>query len=422
MNCTTYIFGNLTHGYSQYPDDYAKGIFEKMLFHCEAVTQIVTHRKNDLMYYAYIRKCPSNNTSIGLCVVFNSLMVEDINTLFPLFEETVAKISADGDVLTFSNDGDIVPAIDKLEESVQGQIERVRSYLLEKAVQIENGCAKLPPVSYGVDADVIKRFSCDDMVEEIAQASCVYDYTYISKNTDFDNETVRKNRELVKEVNVKRTEAESKYKGVANSHRNKSIIRGCIFAAISFIIGYFIFKNPYKILEDELGDCKNTLEKVTAYKNETERTILIRSKSLQDLKKSHQTEMDKIRKKVPLLITGVYIGNTDEKGNTETSFGSTIYSSSSMYITPRLNVYGLKNYTAALDIKLYDAYGMLRQGTSSPIDATYSDTIRVKKGEYGTYTLSGWGSTKRGNWNSGKYRIEIWNNDICLSKYNFTIN
>lgn len=419
MNCTTYIFGNLTHGYSQYPDDYAKGIFEKMLFHCEAVTQIVTHRKNDLMYYAYIRKCPSNSTSVGLCVVFNSLMVGDINTLFPLFEEAVAKMSADGDVLTFSNDGDIVPAIDKLEESVQGQIERVRSYLLEKAVQIENGCAKLPPVSYGVDADVIKRFSCDDKVEEIAQASCVYDYTYISKNSNFDNETVRKNRELVKEVNVKRTEAESKYKGVANSHRNKSIIRGCIFAAISFIIGYFVFKN---LLVEGLEERKNRLQEVTVYNEGLELSIEAQTNSLRHKVPLHQKEMDKIRKKVPLLITGVYIGNTDGKGNTETSFGGTIYSSSSMYITPRLDVYGLKNYTAALDIKLYDAYGMLRQGTSSPIDATYSDTIRVKKGEYGTYTLSGWGSTKRGHWNSGKYRIEIWNNDICLSKHNFTIN
>ncbi len=422
MNCTTYIFGNLKQGYSQYPNDYARSVFEKMLQHCEATTQIVTHRKNDLMYYAYVRKCISNSTTIGVCIVFNSLMVKNTSALFSLFEEAVAKMSTDGDVLTFSNDGDIVPAVDKLEESVQGQIERVRSYLLEKAVQMEDGCVKLPPVSYGVDANVIKRFSCDDKAEEIAQASCVYDYTYISKNTNFDNETVRKNRKLVKEVNVKRAEAESKYKGVANSHRNNSIIKGCIFAAISFIIGYFIFKNPYKMLEEELGDCENTLQEVTAYNESLERDIESKTKSLRNKESLHQKEMDKIRKKVPLLITGVKIGNIDGKGNTETGFGGTIYSSSSMYITPRLEVYGLKNYTAALDIKLYTAYGMMQQGTSSPIDATYSDTIRVKKGEYGTYTLSGCGSSRRGNWSSGQYRLEIWNKDICLSKHNFTIN
>lgn len=422
MNCTTYIFGNLKQGYSQYPNDYARSVFEKMLQHCEATTQIVTHRKNDLMYYAYVRKCISNSTTIGLCTVFNSLMVENTSALFSLFEEAVAKMSADGDVLTFSNDGDIVPAVDKLEESVQGQIERVRSYLLEKAVQMEDGCVKLPPVSYGVDANVIKRFSCNDKAEEIAQASCVYDYTYISKNADFENETVLKNRELVKEVNVKRTEEESKYKGVANSHRNNSIIKGCIFAAISFIIGYFIFKNPYKMLEEELGDCENTLQEVTAYNESLERDIESKTKSLRNKESLHQKEMAKIHKKVPLLITGIKIGNTDGRGTTETNFGGTIYSSSSMFITPRLEVYGLENCTATLDIKLYDAYGMMRQGTSSPIDATYSDAIRVKKGEYGTYTLRGWGSTKRGHWDSGKYRIEIWDKDICLSKHNFTIN
>lgn len=422
MNCTTYIFGNLKQGYSQYPDDYAKSVFEKMLSHCEDATQIVTHRKNDLMYYAYVRKCPSNDTSIGLCIVLNSLVVEDINTLFPLFEETVAKISADGEVLTFSNEGDIVPSIDELDEIVQGQIERVRSYLLEKAMKLEEGCMKLPPVSYGVDADVIKRFSINDKVEEIVEASCIYNYTYIGKNSNFDNETIQKNQELIKEVNIERTKAEEKYKKVAGASKRKSIIVGSILAIIAFIISYLTFKSPYQRLEEDLTYSTGKLQQAISQKNSVEQSIEIRSKSLKEIKKTHQMEMEKARKKLPFLITEIKIGNTDGDGNTETNFGGTIYSSSSMFITPQIKVYGLKNYTAKIDVKLFDAYGMMKCGYASPIDASYCDTIRVKKGEYSTYTLKGWGGNRKGHWSSGRYKLEIWNSNKCLSKHSFTIN
>ena len=422
MNCTTYIFGNLKQGYSQYPDDYAKSVFEKMLMHCEDTTQIVTHRKNDLMYYAYVRKCPSNNTVIGLCIVFNSLMMEDTSVLFSLFEDVVGKISADGDLLTFSNDGDIVPAVDKLGEDVQGQIERVRAYLLEKAVYLEENCVKLPPVSYGVDAETIKRFSFDDKADNIAKASCVYNYIYIRKNKDFDNEAVLQNRELVKEVNVERTKAEEQYKKVAFSHRIQTTIVGAVLAVVFFVVGYLIFANPYNRLKDELGRLEVTLKDVTTYKENTEQSLKARTASLQKLKESYQAELRKIEKKVPLLIREVKIGNTDGEGKTQTNFGETIYSSSSMYITPQLEIYGLKNCTAEIDVKIYDAYGRMSQGDSSPIDATYTDTIQVKKGKYQTFVKMGYGSHRRGNWNSGKYRIEFWNKDICLGKHDFTIN
>ncbi|MBR5824881.1 MAG: hypothetical protein IKY67_12175 [Paludibacteraceae bacterium] len=421
MNCTTYIFGNLKQGYSQYPDDYAKGVFEKMLMHCEDTTQIVTHRKNDLMYYAYVRRWPSNSTDIGLCIVFNSLMMEDTSVLFSLFEEVVGKISADGDVLTFSNDGDIIPVVDKLEESIQGQIERVRAYLLEKAVHLEENCVKLPPVSYGVDAETIKRFPYDDKADDIAQASCVYNYTYIGKNKDFDNETILRNRDLVKAANTQRIEAEKRYKDVSNSNIKKTVIWGSVIAFFSFIIGYFIFKNPYDDLITELNALENNLQNVTKLKVKTEQDLNNQYFHLQESKKQHSREMAKIQEKLPLFIKEVKIGNTDEKGNIVTKFGDMIHSSSSMYITPRLEIYGIRDYTAQVELKLYDAYGMMQTGATSPINASCNDTIRVKKGEYKTIILAGYGSNIKGHWNKGKYRLEIWDKNRCLSKQDFTI-
>lgn len=421
MNCTTYIFGSLKQGYSQYPNDYSKGVFEKMLSHCEDDTQIVTHREKDLMYYAYVRKCSSDNTAIGLCIVFNSLMMKDTSALFSLFEEAVGKISTDGDVLTFGNDGNIIPSVEKLEETVQGQIERVRTYLLEKAVSIEEYCIKLPPVSYGVDVDAIKRFSHKDKAEEIAQVSCTYDYTCISKDKDFDNETILRNRDLVKAANTQRIEAEKLYKDVSNSNIKKTVIWGSVISFFSFIIGYFIFKNPYDDLITELNALENNLQNVTKLKVKTEQDLNNQYFHLQESKKSHSREMAKIQDKLPLFIKEVKIGNTDEKGNIVTKFGEMIHSSSSMYITPRLVIYGIRDYTAQVELKLYDAYGMMQTGETSPINASCNDIIRVKKGEYKTIILAGCGSNIKGHWNKGKYRLEIWDKNICLSKQDFTI-
>lgn len=422
MNCTTYIFGNLKQGYSQYPDDYAKGVFEKMLMLCEDATQIVTHRKNDLMYYAYVRKCPTNSTAIGLCIVFNSLMMEDTSRLFSLYEEVVGKISADGDVLTFSNDGDIIPAVDKLDESVQGQIERMRAYLLEKAVHLEENCVKLPPVSYGVDAEIVKRFSYVDKAEEIAQASCTYNYTCVSKDKDFDNATICKNREQIQEVNAKRVEAEERYRKMVSTSRIMIIIWGSILAVLSYLFGYLVFSGPYSDLKSELYSSEKTLQEVTTYKINAERDIQMTSNTLQDKKAFREEKIKEIRKKIPFLITEVKFGNTDGKGNTETNFGGTLYSSSSMYITPQIKAYGLKNQKTKIDVKIYDAYGMMKQGDSSPIESTYADTIQVRNGEYETFVLKGWGNSSRGHWKRGRYKLEIWSQNKCLSRNYFYIN
>ena len=165
-----------------------------------------------------------------------------------------------------------------------------------------------------------------------------------------------------------------------------------------------------------------TLKDVTIYKENTEQSLKARTASLQKLKESYQAELKKIEKKVPLLIREVKIGNRDGEGKTQTNFGETIYSSSSMYITPQLEIYGLKNCTAEIDVKIYDAYGIMLCSPSSPIDFSDTETIQVKKGVNKTYTLGGWGSGNRGHWRSGKYKFEFWYKGICLGKHYFTIN
>ena len=51
MSISVYLFGKFNQGYSQYPDDYSKKIFDICYQNSKAVSQIAIHRDGDLMYY-----------------------------------------------------------------------------------------------------------------------------------------------------------------------------------------------------------------------------------------------------------------------------------------------------------------------------------------------------------------------------------
>ena len=76
-------------------------------------------------------------------------------------------------------------------------------------------------------------------------------------------------------------------------------------------------------------------------------------------------------------------------------------------------------------VKLYDSYGNLQKSNSSPSGYTYSDEISclfydsqtINK----TIELIGWGSSIKGNWEPGNYRIEIWYKGELLRGMTFRI-
>lgn len=122
----------------------------------------------------------------------------------------------------------------------------------------------------------------------------------------------------------------------------------------------------------------------------------------------------------PIIIEDIEVGNESGDGTMETDYGRSIYSYSSMYLKPRIRYVGYKSESITLKVKLFNAYGNLSTGNSSPRGYSYSTDKYVYEGE-NTMSLSGWGNSSRGNWPSGKYRYEIWYGDVCLATKSFTI-
>ena len=133
------------------------------------------------------------------------------------------------------------------------------------------------------------------------------------------------------------------------------------------------------------------------------------------------TLKQKVGESYPLIISDIEIANTYRDGNIETDYGNTIYSSSTMYLQPRIKYYGISSGTKTLKVKWFNPEGSLRTGTSSPYGFSQSDSHYIYSGADNTLTMNGWGNETKGHWKAGTYRIEIWYGNTCLKSKSFTI-
>ena len=116
----------------------------------------------------------------------------------------------------------------------------------------------------------------------------------------------------------------------------------------------------------------------------------------------------------PIVITDIEIANVYKDGTIETDYGNTLYDYRTLYLKPRIAYTGLTSGTKEFKIKWVMPSGALRTGDSSPYGYSFSESAYVSEGSYKTLDFTGWGNDNSGNWSSGRYRVEIWYDDVCL--------
>lgn len=116
----------------------------------------------------------------------------------------------------------------------------------------------------------------------------------------------------------------------------------------------------------------------------------------------------------PIVITDIEIANVYKDGTIETDYGNTLYDYRTLYLKPRITYTGLTSGTKEFKIKWVMPSGSLRTGDSSPYGYSFSENVYVSEGSYNTLDFTGWGNENSGNWSSGRYRVEIWYDDVCL--------
>lgn len=116
----------------------------------------------------------------------------------------------------------------------------------------------------------------------------------------------------------------------------------------------------------------------------------------------------------PIVITDIEIANVYNDGTIETDYGNSLYDYRTLYLKPRITYTGLMSGTKEFKIKWVMPSGSLRTGNSSPSGYSFSESAYVSEGTDNTLELMGWGNDNSGNWSSGRYRVEIWYENVCL--------
>lgn len=259
MNGSIYLFGELSSGYTQYPDDGSSDVFKTFYRNSKAITQIAIHRDRNLMYYGYIRKLHSHKY-IGICLVLHGVMIKDINTLFEVYEKTISDFVNKGDLIHLSKNGEIVAGVSELhrhEESIKFAIHK----LSEDIENIET--YQLPITDYSVSRDSSKDFSFNDKAEDIVKASHTFGFTYIYKDEDYDTIQTNSSRAVIKQIN-KENEA---YKKRINEQENKLRILerkkkqmgGGVALFIALFVGSIIFFNTVEEKNEHIEKQETTI-------------------------------------------------------------------------------------------------------------------------------------------------------------------
>lgn len=445
MNSTIYIFGDLGNGYAQYPNDYTTEIFLQFQKHTQATTQLTIHRDENLMYYGYVRRLHQKGQYIGICIVLNGIMFRGIKTLFNRFENYITDMVVRGQIIEFSDSGDLISTVTNLYERQQ-EIERITTFIQNDIETLTT--QKLPPLNFSIGKNESKSFLIDDKAESILEATYKYGYTYVYKDAEYNTSTLTsysgKLQTLNKEYTVALRTIDKQKQEISDLKKKQKNYKLVIWLVVFICIGGIIFistinsrntqitslnqtiqeqTDNIQNLQQDIDNKNQTISTLNATNKEQETTIAKLQKDNYNLLKIKKELLDinnQLKNKLPLIIKDIEIANGDYDGNVETDYGKKIYASSTMYLQPRIKYIGFISDYKTLKVKWYNPDGSLRTGKSSPEGFTQSETYYIMT-ESNTLTLRGWGNKNKGHWKKGTYRIEIWYEDICLKAKTFTV-
>lgn len=271
MNCETYLFGNLLSEFTAYPNDYATGFFKGFAKRMNSETQLCIRRKNDLMYYCYLRQLVTGESYIGFCVVLNGVMFSHPTALFHVFEDTVAAAAERGEIIRLLDDGNIGPAATELFKNEE-EVEFVRNTLYRNVCTLEKDTYSLPPQNYGKAKSKEESLSIGDGDDEIARIAASSEYTIVSKDKDYNSPRLNSYSGVIKRLSesLKNKEEENNKLKISYAKLNRQKKQYRLVIALIFclfiVFACFYFMNAD--LQQTREKLYNTENKLTDAKDE----------------------------------------------------------------------------------------------------------------------------------------------------------
>lgn len=424
MNYSLYLFGTNKGTYIQYPSDGEETFLRPL---CSSVkgTQLTVYRKDALTHYAFFRQLGSDSSQIfGICLVTNGVYIKDIKALYQTFDKIFSQIVFSGKILRLTGTGKITYLVENFAAD-KTSVEQTE-VLIRKIVKedLESFTAYTRQNFSGLIATktIVLEARNSDILKLIEQNNVVHIYSNDNSNSSINyvEQTISK---LYRENSQLRADY-SKLQSQKKQYRNVILL---ILAVLACGVGLFLLNVSLNDTKNELVGARNEIRKLNSKVSNlsedldnTKTSLQITRKERDEAQQKMNDLKDKVVSSMPIIITDIQIANTNNSGDIETDYGNTIYSSSTMYLKPKISYTGIKTgENINLNVKFYTPSG-LSTGSSSPYGCSYSTSMYVYSGD-NTETLSGWGGSSRGHWRSGQYRFEIWYGDVCLKAKSFTV-
>lgn len=178
MEPIIYFFGTLPGGFSSYPQDHTRVFFEQILKRVKYNLQIVVLRKDNLLYYGYVRKFNGNYFGICICV---DRIINDVNVLFDILDDVFASMIEKGDILMMTSETNVEWAVRSYtSESVA--INEYKKLIAGRLCITDVNSQRLPPADFSISINDVLEISLEALKEEIIDATKRYSKLCIVKN------------------------------------------------------------------------------------------------------------------------------------------------------------------------------------------------------------------------------------------------
>lgn len=289
MNSSVYIFGNLSAGYTQYPDEEsASAIFRKFYTTAKATTQVAIHREGNLMYYSYIRKLEEEKY-IGLCVLLNGAAITQFDGLFSLFENVISNLVIKGYLIKYDESGNLTANASHL--YLNREEFDVGADALKAGFDVmQSSAVKLPPVNYAVSSESVKEFVVGNDADEILKSSYTNGYTYIYKSKGFNTALMNSYHGVLSKISKENAALKSENNALKDENRKiRRQKQQFLYVILLFVaviacgVGIFFLNQTLNKAQSDLDAANNELNVANSVISVRNDTIASKNSKISDL-------------------------------------------------------------------------------------------------------------------------------------------
>lgn len=292
MNCSAYIFGELSDGYSQYPEDSSSNIFKSIYTKCNAPTQLIIHRDESMMYYVYIRNLDTKRY-IGFAFTINGFYFTQIGSIFSLFEKQIEQLAERGIIINYSKNGDLTTTLSSLKNEEE-EVLAFANYLQGEFIKIKT-VKKLPLSDYSVSINSQRIFNENDNNSDITKSSYTFGFTIILKQENYDTLRSTSYRNILRQLNSKNEALSKEIEKLKETNkqilRQKKQFKKVVFLFLTVVacgVGiYFLYENLNNT-QGKLNSANDTIKEKNSIIDKRNERISTLKDSVSDLENSLQ--------------------------------------------------------------------------------------------------------------------------------------